>query len=526
MNEKEVVGALCSLKAKLNTNRNSWAKKLFECALNSFVTGDDNAMFWKEGIWGPYERPEKVAVILDEVTDLDLVEGLIAQSRELTQEWKKKLAQKQLILVLTGTGLDHFRYPGRAGSNPAYSRLITLKGPSLNKLLENGKVDKATYNAITSGLFSKILMTNSRMLFRGVLPILKHDFCKRDGDFKQEKKRQRLEERLKQVGSFGPIMDYAARFYVSQNTIGDMSRERCNRFLGAAFLYHLITGMQTTRQGKDNVTANLTRELGIVKNIQARCDVENEELFRVGLVTRSTTSNALKYLACFGLSCQVRAQFGDEFEELTALHFLRLMEVQGYSVKRVTLRHAWPPKANKSDNAINEEYIQKLGEKLNKQSATELTDIIWPESEKYCVIFSQGTPTAQGGDVLALLVTPEGCKLESIQCKHYKSYKRGDALGWWLSLGIARNKDGSWNMTPTEGKAGYSYAGLEAFRTLLAQRINKDIVWVQRTIAVSFPMPLQIDFPIPEVKGVRVWFREMLEPTISTFELRPNKNGE
>ena len=39
-------------------------------------------------------------------------------------------------------------------------------------------------------------------------------------------------------------------------------------------------------------------------------------------------------------------------------------------------------------------------------------------------------------------------------------------------------------------------------------------------MACSFREPPDAEFPIPDYKHARVWFREMLEPTISTFQLR------
>ena len=42
-----------------------------------------------------------------------------------------------------------------------------------------------------------------------------------------------------------------------------------------------------------------------------------------------------------------------------------------------------------------------------------------------------------------------------------------------------------------------------------------------RTLALSFKAPPRAMIALPENKKTRVWFREMLEPTISTFELGP-----
>jgi len=78
---------------------------------------------------------------------------------------------------------------------------------------------------------------------------------------------------------------------------------------------------------------------------------------------------------------------------------------------------------------------------------------------------------------------------------------------------------------PETGKAGHSFAGLEAFRHHLQEMLKVNGVAVElgkRVLAVSFSAPSEAPFPIPRDKENRavVWFREMLEPTISTFNLR------
>ena len=103
----------------------------------------------------------------------------------------------------------------------------------------------------------------------------------------------------------------------------------------------------------------------------------SNEIFKVGqgLAVKSGTSAALKYMSCFGLTCPIRPSFGNELEELTALHYQRLMEIQGYRPRRVTLRYAWPPKSNKRDGSITDAVINDLKEKLAKQSEMELPNL-------------------------------------------------------------------------------------------------------------------------------------------------------
>jgi len=121
--------------------------------------------------------------------------------------------------------------------------------------------------------------------------------------------------------------------------------------------------------------------------------------FSLGLANRSGTSNALKYLACFGLTEPVRAQFGGDFEALTALHLIRYMEVFGIQCYRRKLKNAWPPEWTRKDSKLDTSKFENEDLKLIE------------ECKEYCLVFEQGTPTAQGADVLALLVRPQGASL-------------------------------------------------------------------------------------------------------------------
>jgi hypothetical protein len=317
-------------------------------------------------------------------------------------------------------------------------------------------------------------------------------------------------------------MDYGARFYVNQNTVGDLTKDTRNQLLGDAFLYHLISAVEASivqsNSTDESVKNHQQENLNEFIKIRKMTKVKPGDIFERGLAARFGTSSALKYLACFGLTCEVRPAFGSEFEELTALHYMRLMQVQGYEVKRVILSHAWPPKANKNDEKIDASYINSVRNGiLLEQKKTELMDFCMPQSQKACVIFSQGTPTAQGGDVLVLLKYDKSYHLEVIQCKHRKNKDEGTKTTlWWNSLGITCQNN-EWNFTPDKGNAGYSYAGMVAFMKLLEERLDVKVKLGKRTMAVSFPMPKRAKFPKPQGNCARVWFREMFEPTISTF---------
>ena len=515
---------LYHIKNKFNTSRNMWAERVLDAAIESVLERNDNARLWFQGCWHESAKPEKVAIIVDEATDIDLAEGLVSTVRETSSKYKEILAKKDVILVLTGTGLDLIKYEGRVGTNPDYSRLIVTIGPNLQTLSEKA-IEPEVLAAMSKGIFSQVFQTNSRMLFRAALPVLRQSFHKVDGfndptqDHRKIKK-ARYEKRLEAVASTACIMDYAVRYYVNQNSVGLLSAATRCAFLSQAFVYHLSEAMNGVKSILASVSAEVrnnhfTEVNRIEKGVQAYKATENQadNIFSRGLVNRIRTSNALKYLACFGLTCELRPQFGDEFEELTALHFMRYMSVQGYESQRRTLKHAWQPKRSK--NSMDSESV----EKRKQAESFELMDKV----EKYCLVFVQGTPSAQGGDIMALIVTPEGAKLISIQCKHYtKSPGAAEVRKWWDSLGIDFSEENAnWN-PDEETSAGYSLKGLLAFRDVLKHKLGRGVELGDRIMACSFATPTgKTDFPIPREKEARVWFREMFEPTISVLELKP-----
>ena len=438
------VDAICNIKAKLNKTRNSWARNVLSAALREFCGRDLNAQSWWEGKWTKSALPEKVAIILDEATDIDLVEGLIETVRTTYVELGP-LVKEHVILVLAGTGLDFIRYGDRVGTNPACSRLIRMKGPNLQHIVDDksNEISPEICQAVASGLFSRVLQSNSRMLFRGILPILQQPFHSVDGAFEDqpEERQRRYAARLKEIASFGPLMDYGVRFYVTQNTVGDLTKKNRDVLLMDCFIYHLSTAIEspTIATTRHETVRNIQEtELEVVKQLRNR--TPSNQIFDIGLAARSGTSAALKYMACFGFTCPIRPSFGHELEELTALHYQRLMMIQGYNSQRVTLRYAWPPKSSKKDADIDEDAIADLRKRLLEQSQLELANVrlVVAEGEggRVCTIFSQGTASAQGGDVFALLfdTSTKSGSLVTIQCKHYQAMQGPIRIASWWSF--------------------------------------------------------------------------------------------
>ena len=412
--------------------------------------------------------------------------------------------------MLTGTGLDAVRYPGRVGTDPAYLRLVTLESPDL---LNEGIMDSVTRNAMFQGTYSRIMCTNTRMFFRAIQPILTMEM--HTVEPKSGTSGVTLSERLARIGSFRDLMDYAPRMYVSSNAIANVDGSVRSKLLEQAFLYHMKTAIEDRLYGEvKQVTSSrlqkiLANELKAVSLLLEANAVETgigaDEIFTSGLAKRRDTSAALKYLACFGLSSELWPGFGDEFEELTTLHYMRRMQVEGYTTRRHVLKYAWPPSDVKNG---------RLNAKLAEQAQDEFLGLNFAEiTDKVCVVFSQGTPTAQGADILALVRNGDVAFLDAIQCKHRESIDAKQVFGWWDSLGISTDVD-SRKVAKTDN-AEYSWKGLQGFRRLLSKRLGIPVSFGKRIMAVSTKTPPRAKFPVPPGKNNYVWFREMLEPTIS-----------
>ena len=165
------IDVIYSLKTKLNVSRNNWAREILKQAFKKFCEGDANARSWSEGCWSSDALPSKVALILDEATDIDLVEGLIDTVRQTYREMDG-LVKEQIILVLVGTGLDLIRDGNQVGTNPAYSRLIRMKGPDLTRK-GTKKATKRRKKRARGPMFPRFTPGNQTMSFHAYI-----SFCR------------------------------------------------------------------------------------------------------------------------------------------------------------------------------------------------------------------------------------------------------------------------------------------------------------------------------------------------------------
>jgi hypothetical protein len=390
------------------------------------------------------------------------------------------------LLILAGVNLDNIEEKGGIGTDPLCSRLVTMGEPQIEQVSSSnqlGAEKDAVKWALDHGTFAKVLKTNARMFFRSVLPIIKQSFHYVDDKcLQQAEKRSREQAQLSDVASVPVIMDHAPSIYVYQSSIGALEIRRSSFLLEQSFAYFMWEALQSIC--KVHASAKqLCNDLESLKCNKDFLDKPTNNMFSRGIASKKGTSRAFKYLACFGLSCELRPAFGDDFEELIACHMMRYKQLLGYSTHRYFFMHRWPPKRNKNET------LQQLEIILEARSF--LTGI-WkeiPKTKKHCIVLSQGMPTAQGGNVLVLNVDfdtktanlnvdfdTKTANLETIQCKHYGSLpSKKTCLQWWNSLGVILEENGHANLSPEgDSSATYSYEGLKCFCDFV-QKVLTDI---------------------------------------------------
>mmetsp|Transcript_5930 Transcript_5930/g.16628 ORF Transcript_5930/g.16628 Transcript_5930/m.16628 type:complete len:899 (+) Transcript_5930:159-2855(+) len=529
---------LFRLKSVLNSHRNGWAKTVRDKALERVSAGaEGQAKTWLSG--KSSSQVEKLAIVLDEATDLDLANGLVDTCRDFATE-KRELSKELPLVIVSGTGLDAIRTGGHVGTNPSKCFLVTITGPKQSIIAEALKSHErfgAAVRASPGGVFSRILMTNARMYFRGVLPVLGLEFLKVQVPDESE-----VQEILVQAGSSHVLMSYAVRKYLISNSIQYLDSDDRKALLEQAFTYHLHKSLSGASKSlcpplKHRIEGLITdvTEMPAFKAIKKN----GEKIFEKGLARCEGTSKALKYLACFGLTDSLERANGYKFEHITSLHVERFMMTKGYKVWKHKLKFAWPPKKTGNSTYTTATLIPKLKETLESQKEHEQKNLrkllqrmdantgdggLFHEDSKVCVIFSQGTLTAQGGDVLVLCWDGESMKLISIQCKHFSKWEDKINKGW-LSLGVP--------IKGFVGKARYSDTGLLELCSTIQKSFERGEVSVgKRVLALSLPANelKKLVIPTEDADGkqveVEVWPKEWFEPTISVMDVNEEEEDD
>ena len=99
---------------------------MFRAALEGYIKDCEkiHLLQWLEGSWSQEQRPKKVAIRIDEATDTDLAEGLVAIVREIRVHYQQRLAQNDVMIIIIGTGLEAIQHHERSWANP-----LLVNGP-------------------------------------------------------------------------------------------------------------------------------------------------------------------------------------------------------------------------------------------------------------------------------------------------------------------------------------------------------------------------------------------------------------
>ena len=464
-NSAAIDGPICQrvleFKSSLNMERNQVAQDIARAALEESVkdyakTSDGlrlrNAVKWLEGRYGNDSRPSRLAIVLDEATSLDFTNGIIDSIRAFSTALRQELVQEggRLLVILAGTSLDAINQPETIGSDASKSRLIVMRAPNAEAIQNSATVLpksqlSTVMKAIDRGSHSRVLKDNSRMYFNGVLPIMLLRFLFVDNTgFTQPELKERLYQRLLEVGSVPALMDYAVRLYLKSNSLGSMNIPERDQLLKQAFVYHLERALSEAHDSSNYdgaVLESIRSYLRIVRSTAAwknmnRTKYRGGDIFTKGIASRNSTSLALRYLACAGQSTPLRiGNDGKDFEKVVALHVKRLMDVQDYLVADLTLQHGWPYQ-NQNGEYNKTSIIAELKKNLRKQAVEERAGVEkllnkMKRSERFCVVFYQGDVRAQGWDVSVLYVTRNrngslNARLDPIQCKNTLKLKLAD----------------------------------------------------------------------------------------------------
>jgi hypothetical protein len=186
----KVFKAVGDLLQKNYSDRDRFATNMMVECVGKALRSSDIASSWWDSLSNkaPCKKLDQLIIIFDEVgKNLDFTLGLVEEVRNILMNIQYKGLAEDAMLVLVGTGLDGLfdhtspdfsivtktkfqdngaRWPIWIG--PSKEAVIIVRGPTLdNRVIQGVKLDD-----IKRGTYSNILATNTRMLFRGVIPIM------------------------------------------------------------------------------------------------------------------------------------------------------------------------------------------------------------------------------------------------------------------------------------------------------------------------------------------------------------------
>ena len=544
-NATRVYSAVSELSRLNNKSRNEAAVELFEEIIQKTLHMNATASEWWER---PRHTLEKLVIILDEMGKKpDFARAIVDQVRHISIDICRRKLAKNVMIVLVGSGLDYFIkedgldsyleadpseriYYRHFGTDPMKSSVTILKGPDLEKQCE---ICNIPIKDIKRGTFSQVLATNTRMLMRGIVPILNSGFNTLRVD--------NLSSRRVELGSTNVVMDYAARVYIDLNGLArihekdrsDFETLLLRQFQLLVFKYRSACG-QTVPPNPASTT---------LFDVSHR---DYETVLKMGLITSNITgtSRALKYLACKGQTAPLFAQDGAAFELVLQHHLVRLCKAEyeeedkAYYCDRYELKQAWPPSPTKNEGLNTEEEVKtEINQRYSSEQtvnrlASDVDEIASLVAGKanYDLVLRQTVGNAQGADVMVLRNRKQEkeATLDLYQAKHYKKFpsrSSKETIRAFASLGV-RYDAGMIETRPTTGSEAYSYVGTLKFAQSLSSKLGIPVSIGKRIVVFSGAWNSLLEcrswneFRFEEAakeNNVWIWTREMVEPTISAL---------
>ena len=510
---------MLKFKSALNIYRNQWARQVLLSVIGRAVEHDKTLVEWwgrsKHGSESCLEQaPEKLAIVIDEATDLDLAKGIVDIGRQFCSDFASLATEKKIRLVVCSTGLDDLdAATEKIGTDESKSKTIIVQEPNIERVLESEKLFRAPLNQVLDqSRIAKALSSNTRMLFRGLLTTLLLDMHFRDSlANSRDSSNSAVVGRLVEFCNTPAFIGYAARLYIGSNIVKNLA------LLDEAFVFHLLS--ETTGLDNDFVT--------MVKGTEAaeRREVKPDAIFHRGLARRGSTSAALRYLSCCGLSCPVDMARGADFETLVSFHLSRVMQLRGKTVSRLELKEAWPRPSG--GGTLSLKRIQRLRDDLREvpkgsRQNDHIKDILGKANG--CIVFLQRYPMAQGPDIFVVFVDGRKLVIHVVQCKHLRVLPEfATTKTWWSSLGVHVSGSGEtlkWNCDRTcLCPAACPKVGIEGFAQHLLRVTGLDEYTIQkRVMATSQPYHvMEAHIPLNNDLGCQFLSLEMLQPTYSVF---------
>ena len=500
-----IVQTLNSMKHALNSPQNEWALNAFERAL---LRTDKKVFDWFVGNQDCVQIPEILCIVDEAGKDMDFVRGMVDSAESFfAKDVKRKLGK--ISLVLCGTRLDSINCTSSGsfiGSDPSKSLVVLMQTTSLDALAE--QIDASLLNAVRSGIYSRILGTNVRILTKILLPFLSSQFVVFHSSELTRESHQKL------VGSNWLSMAFVPTAYFNLNSLAGLTLEKRDELLVHAFKFFSMKSLEQLRVRSNSLALD---PLTFAST--------NDEIFSRGLATLDAKDTpAIKFLACDGFVHHVLRADGDSLEQALVMHLCRLLAVRGLDPVFHCLQGAWPPQSSKDEMSLWEEGL----------NAFHIADIdhiaALMRKGEVGIVLRQGVSNAQGPDVLNLHLENDVWVLDQYQSKNQAD--PGTPRAWAETLGVRVGGDDSVSLAVnpvpfaespdtvgTVDEAHRAFKAIERFRSELEEKSGKNVSLNRRVLVWSGKWPIGKEKgrrlrDVYDNSHVELWTREFLSPSI------------